>query len=487
MDFVPDDRLFFAPALTWQPSADTSVTFLTNFQQDTSKFATLATAHGTLLPNPNGEIPTSRFLGTPDFDNLLLTSYQLGYLLQHKFTDDLIFRQNVRYHDVDRDFRFTYGFGDLLDNFTTWERESITSRQRVGIFALDNQLQYRWDMDRVKQTLLAGINYNDLTDDFRGGFHAVAPINIFNPVYGLPDPVATPFADDAQTLSQLGLYFQDQIKIDDRLVIMGGGRQDFVDSRFTRTDFYTPGQPRTTETQSPQAFTGRAGLLYLFDSGIAPYFSYSTSFSPVPGADRERRPFQPETAENYEVGIKYEPIDWKGLFTLALFDTLREGALIPDPDDPLFMVQLGQVRTQGAEVEGVVTLAEGLNLIANYTYLDPRNLHPRDPAQGPIPPAVPRNMGSIWAEYRVPSGDFAGLGVAAGMRHMGSTLDWTNDLTIPANTVMDAMLSYQVDRWRFSVNANNILDETFVAWCGGLDACAFGARRFILGSVRYSW
>jgi iron complex outermembrane receptor protein len=487
MDFVPDDRIFIAPALTWQPSADTSVTFLTNFQEDTSKFATLMPAYGTLLSNPNGKLPTSRFLGEPDFDNRVLTTYQVGYLLQHKLTDDLTFRQNLRYQDVDIDYRFTLGFGPLENNFTTWQRESITSRRGVGVFALDNQLQYRWDLDRVQQTLLAGINYNDLTDNFRGSFQTTAPINIFNPVYGRPDPGATPFANNAQTISQVGLYFQDQIKIDEHWVVMGGGRQDFVDSRFTSTDFFSPGQPRTTQTQSPNAFTGRAGLLYLFDFGLAPYFSYSSSFSPVPGATRQNQPFQPETAEQYEVGIKYEPIDWKGLFTLALFDTMRQGALTPDPVDPNFSVQTGKVHTQGIEVEGVTTLTDGLNLIANYTYLNPRNVSTNDPLQGPIPQDVPKNMGSIWAEYRVPTGDFAGLGIGAGMRYVGSTFDYSNDLTIPDYTLMDAMLSYQVDHWRFSVNANNILDRTYVAWCGDVDSCAYGQRRFILGSVRYSW
>ncbi|MFD2032417.1 TonB-dependent receptor domain-containing protein [Ancylobacter dichloromethanicus] len=39
----------------------------------------------------------------------------------------------------------------------------------------------------------------------------------------------------------------------------------------------------TEQDQDDSAFTGRVGLTYLFDNGIAPYFNYSTSFEPVIG------------------------------------------------------------------------------------------------------------------------------------------------------------------------------------------------------------
>jgi iron complex outermembrane receptor protein len=488
MDFVEDNRVFIAPAVTWQPNQDTSITVLANFQKDTSKFATLMPARGTLFSNPNGKIPTSRFLGDPNFDNRVLSTYQLGYLLEHKFTNDLTFRQNVRYQDVDIDYRFTFGYGRLRNGATTWQRESDITRRKVGVFALDNQLQYQWDMGRVRQTLLAGINYNDISEDFTGSYLDNTPINVFNPVYGNgPLGPATPFSDNTQTITQLGLYFQDQIKISDRWIVTGGGRQDFVQSDFASTDFFTEGQPRTKTSESPRAFTGRAGMLYLFDSGVAPYFNYSTSFSPVPGATRQNEPFKPETAEQYEVGVKYEPVDWKGLFTLALFDITRTGALTLDPVDPNFSVQTGEVHTQGIEVEGVTTLTDGLNLVTNYTYLNPRNTSTNDPRQGPVPQDVAKHMASLWAEYKVSGGFLDGLGIGAGMRYVGSTLNFNNRLTIPDYTLMDALLYYQVDHWRLSVNANNILDKVFVAYCGDIETCAYGERRFILGSVRYTW
>jgi iron complex outermembrane recepter protein len=36
VDFVNDDRIFFAPSLKWQPDADTSLTLLATYQRDTT-------------------------------------------------------------------------------------------------------------------------------------------------------------------------------------------------------------------------------------------------------------------------------------------------------------------------------------------------------------------------------------------------------------------------------------------------------------------
>ncbi|WP_323166808.1 TonB-dependent receptor domain-containing protein, partial [Pseudomonas bubulae] len=56
-----------------------------------------------------------------------------------------------------------------------------------------------------------------------------------------------------------------------------------------------------------EAFTGRVGLVYLFDNGLAPFVSYTESFLPLAGADVNKKPFEPSTGNQYEVGVKYQP------------------------------------------------------------------------------------------------------------------------------------------------------------------------------------
>ncbi|GAV35853.1 ferrichrome-iron receptor precursor [Roseomonas sp. TAS13] len=56
VDHVNDDRYFIAPAITWRPGADTTLTLLGRFQYDQGGSPIGLPAVGTLLPNRNGTI-----------------------------------------------------------------------------------------------------------------------------------------------------------------------------------------------------------------------------------------------------------------------------------------------------------------------------------------------------------------------------------------------------------------------------------------------
>ena len=97
---------------------------------------------------------------------------------------------------------------------------------------------------------------------------------MFAPVYTNTWTNDGPYDDKGIKQSQMGFYAQDQIKLG-RLSFLLGGRQDFVttdlDDRFNKS----------FATTDASAFTSRAAVMYNFDNGIAPYFSYAESFLPV--------------------------------------------------------------------------------------------------------------------------------------------------------------------------------------------------------------
>lgn len=107
----------------------------------------------------------------------------------------------------------------------------------------------------------------------------------------------------------------------------------------------------TTTRGKDSAFTGRAGLTYLFSNGIAPYVSYSQSFLPQAGFDSNNRAFDPTRGSQYEVGIKYQPVGGNSLYTMALFDLTKTNVLTRDPNDEsgFRFVQTGEVGSRGAE------------------------------------------------------------------------------------------------------------------------------------------
>ncbi|TIP97701.1 MAG: TonB-dependent receptor, partial [Mesorhizobium sp.] len=130
----------------------------------------------------------------------------------------------------------------------------------------------------------------------------------------------TPYKDDDTQQTQVGLYAQDQIKYENWALTIGG-RQDWA-----KTEILNKLEDSTSE-QSDSAFTGRVGLVYLSDIGLAPYLSYSTSFYPTIGTDTNGEAFKPETGEQYEVGVKYQPEGWNSFVTVAAFDLTRENVV----------------------------------------------------------------------------------------------------------------------------------------------------------------
>lgn len=492
VDFVNQKRVFIAPALTWKPDVDTTLTILSHYQRDKNGWGLqFLPAQGTVLPNPNGHIPSNRFVGEPSFDSYEPTQYSVGYLFEHRANDIWTLRQNARYAGLDNPNQpLVYGAG-LQADLRTYDRFGDFGRSKLDTVAIDNQAQAKFATGPLVHTLLLGLDHQRYTiKDFGMSFDAL-PIDIFNPVYGQPVTPGAPYRDTDQRQGQTGLYVQDQIKLGGWVLSLGG-RQDWAN---TKTDDLLGG---TTSTQSDRAFTYRAGLLYHFDNGVAPYVSYATSFLPVLSADAAGKPFLPQTGEQYEIGVKYQPPGWRAFVTVAAFDLTKQNVLTTDPNNQLFQVQTGEIRSRGIEVEMVASLNSELDLKAAYTYLDTKITADNDGNVGKTPYGVPRHSFALWADYTIRRGTFSGLGFGAGVSYIGETFGTDANtyqidgniypFIIPSITLADAAIHYDWGQFRFAVNAKNIFDKEYVSTCSSFEfGCFYGERRRVIGSVRYRW
>jgi iron complex outermembrane recepter protein len=101
VDHVPDDRVYIAPALTWRPSSQTSLTLLAHYQRNRTAYVYGLPAEGTLYTNVNGQIPSSRFVGEPDFDKYDGEIKSAGYLFEHTLSEGLKIRSSLRHVSAD--------------------------------------------------------------------------------------------------------------------------------------------------------------------------------------------------------------------------------------------------------------------------------------------------------------------------------------------------------------------------------------------------
>ncbi len=485
VDFVENDRVYFAPALTWTFSSNTNLTLLTSYQRDrTGTPAQFLPSSGTVLPNPNGQIPMHRFPGEPGFDKFDREQISAAYLFEHAASDTWTFRQNARYShlDVEYDTLFGVGFDPTANDQRTLARLSLATRPVTDAFTIDNQAQARFTTGPFGHTLLFGIDCQRNRFDDRLGFGSASSIDVYDPDYGVAVDIPA-FTVNTDTLQQqIGLYVQDQIKLYDQWVFLLGGRHDWADSEIEDRKANT-----TTELHDTE-FTGRAGLVYLSGIGLAPYASYSESFLPIAPAFGQT--FEPETGQQYEIGLKYEPPGANAFVTLAAFDLRRQNTLTGVATIP---VQAGEIRTRGVELEGVASLDFGLDLIATYTYLDAEITESNDGDEGQRPLGVPEHAASLWAGYTIQSGALARLGFGGDVRYEGSSTG--NNIPSVGNpifevsdyTLVDAVAHYDWKNLRIAVNAQNLFDKEYVAQCGGPTSCFYGAARQIVGSIRYRW
>lgn len=486
VNFTPDNNYFIAPSFTWKPDADTTFTVLASASKQDTRGINFLPYQGTVTNAPFGKIPTSFFVGDPNVDKFTREQEMLGYLFERNLTDDLTFRQNARFAHIDLTYRGFVGNGWDNINTATMGRYNWYAKNTANQADLDNQLEYRVNTGPVEHTLLFGVDLKGYQiDDYQAfNFGTVPSINVFNPAYGLDIPLTgAPFRNFLLTQKQAGTYVQDQMKLGNFTLVLSG-RNDWVETTQAARD-----TGANIAQRDDSRFSGRAGLIYNFDNGIAPYVSYSTSYNPIIGLNAQNRLFLPETAKQAEIGVKVAPKGFDGYFTASVFDLKRQNIATTDPSNVLLQNQTGEVTSRGIELEAVANATSELKLIGAFTAYHLFTSKDLDPSLvGKTPTNTPEMLISGWADYTFRDGPLEGLGFGGGVRYVGSSwADTGNTLEVPAVVLGDLAVHYEWQNWRTAINVINLTDKIYVASCASASSCFYGDRRRITASLAYKW
>lgn len=455
---MPNDRRYIAPSVTWQPDTDTKLTILGDYLEDEVGW--------NFFKTKEGRIPTHTFLGDPAFDRYKQKQYSIGYQFEHRFNEVWQVKQNLRWASLDLDAKYVY----YDEPGRIWERRD----DRLDSFAVDNQAIGEFDTGDIEHKVLIGLDYQRMASKTRVT-NGLAP-------EGQPiDMTAFIESENSrQKVSQTGIYLQDQIMYQDRWLLTLGGRYDWAETE-------TRNLLQNTVTNSDDtAFTGRVGLTYLFENGLAPYVSYSTSFQPTPGLTSGGTPYKPTEGQQYEVGVKYQPTA-NSMVTLAAYDLTQTNVLTADPDGaPGNRIQTGEISARGIELEGTADLTDNFKLRAAYTYQDMEVTKSNTGNVGKRPMTTPEHQASLWGDYTIKEGMFNGLGFGAGLRLTGSSYaDEQNTIKNKSSAFVDASIHFERDGTRLAINATNLFDKQ-VANCSFGD-CYWQQGRTIIGTLTRRW
>lgn len=492
-DHNKEERYTIAPAVSIDFTEDTSLTLQAYLQHDPNGgYHGGNPADGMLHPRNGLRLSDHFFEGEPGIDNYERTQQSFSYQFEHRFNDVFTARQNFRYQDSDvsMDQVYSAGWADADSNILN--RAYTGGDERLHSYIIDNMLQAEFFTGAAKHTLLLGADYQRRKADVTWRYGSVDPLDASNPQYGQGNLQVLGENRYQRRLQQTGVYLQDLLELDQWRFSLGL-RQDWVKVSEENRDSNT----RVSDNRSN--FTTRAGVLYLFENGVAPYVSYSESFNPNTVSDQNGRPLAPTEGTQWEAGIKYQPPGTDNLFTASVFRIEQENLASKQPDENFYRA-VGEVRSQGLELEAHVQVTENLKLLGGYTFTDieysrsmPSLVAPGVDNNGNSPTQAPKQMLSLWADYNFHQGPLDGLRLGGGMRYVGySWVDAENSMKVPSYTLFDASVGYDMGKVGLKgvdvrLNANNLTNETYIASCASLNYCYMGEERNVSATVSYQF
>ncbi|MDW7549162.1 TonB-dependent siderophore receptor [Pseudoalteromonas sp. McH1-7] len=502
-DYVDDNTLMLAPSFTWLASDETKVTVLANLQRNESGSSTQFFPHeGTILPAKYGQIPSERFVSEPGWDKYDTEQQAITAIIEHSFDLDTHIKFSGRYSDSTAEYRTIYSWPPKFeaDKRTVNRIASLTDSSARSL-TMDLQFHKYLELDALKLTMVSGVDYQNADTDSDRGRGVAAPLDLYNPVYGLSTELPTAVVDNPEnTLNnkQLGAYAQVTAEVNN-WVLNAALRYDDVSNQLQ-----TEGANKNSQT----ATTGRIGVLYQFENGLAPYASYSESFKAVFGQKAQGGAYKPLEGEQVELGLKYQPAGTEHLITASIFEIKDKNQV--RKVSPEFEVQDGEIEVKGFELEAQLEW-QHLDVYAAYSYSDTeqditplssmelfaaQDLRTLITDDAPLS-ATPKHLASIWATYRADN-LLPGLKFGAGVRHVGETYDGSRTIVLNGQTLheqlvtdnfnlIDMMIGYDIDQYQFSLQIDNVSDKTVITSCLYRGDCFYGQRRTVSANVKYKF
>ena len=487
-DHINNDKVYVAPALTWRPDDDTSLTLLSFYQKTETGFSAPLPYQLTKgVGEGRFQIGRHDFIGEPDYDEMNGEMSAIGYEFEHRFDEHTRISNKLRYYQSAVTWRYlqvnTAGIATAQTTGILRRQYSDREERSRGL-ASDTNIESKWQFGDWQHTFLLGFDGYDTSYDSHNFRGTAQSLNLATYQYGQPVVVnknpATDRGSQIDTL-QKGIYFQDQIKFDERWILLLGGRHDWADQH---TELFRNG---FDSGKSDEATTWRAGLVYKADNGLAPYISYSESFFPVAGANKADQSFVPTEGKQYEIGIRYQPEGSATLLSAAVYQLEQKNVLSQDRTDSNYSVQVGKVRSRGFELEAKTEVSPNLSLIASYAYIDARITQSDIASEiGQRSEDTPYHQAALWADYRLAALGVPQLRIGGGARYKGTTQASGVPSSMPAYTLYDARASYEIDpHWEVALNANNVTNKRYT-YCE-FAICRYGDERQLVSSLTYRW
>jgi iron complex outermembrane receptor protein len=501
--------MVIAPSFSFIPNDKTSVNVDIVYQDNKTRFdrgqPIFGGSQGTDLYST--EISQAVGKRNDHHDELFMTATMS---LQHKFNDNIAFNTSYMRSLYDEDLlehrgANAYGVdanGDELRDMIAMQ--AITRLFKTYTANLTSYFTSNFKTGPIKHKLLVGYDHIDnvFNDDnstirARGYLSAdglttynsydperrdrymirdnmpvpnVPHLNLRNPDYGISEMynyISAPVDEPGSQSYINGLYLQEQMTFG-RFQALLGLRQEFY------TDIINHGRADETKTRQ-DALIPRLGLVFTALKNLNLYATYTQGYLPqlagtIGNPAIYGGPFDPLKSNMVEAGAKADLLDNRLSLTAALYQIVQNNILVTalDPVNADALRQIGQQRARGFELDLNGEVTRNLNVTANFSYNLARITESSEETEiGRLMPNAPKSQGGFWAKYLFKETKLKDLGIAFGANYATERNTNTVGLQLPAYWLASGALYYQVDKFKISLNANNLFDKTY--WIGGSD------------------
>lgn len=267
----------------------------------------------------------------------------------------------------------------------------------------------------------------------------------------------------------MSAYVSDVLNITNKLSVMASLRLDYFDGKTSQYD--------GVETKGQIALSPKFGAVYqIVENKVSVFGNYMNGFqnvapttvADIDGSNPRTKEFDPEQANQIEVGLKTSLYKDIISASVSYYDIRVKDRVITDPNNINNSIQGGEVESKGVEVSIVANPIKGLNVIAGFSHNDAEvtKESPGDGYLGLRPEeAGPETLVNFWANYTVTNGQLKGFGIGFGGNYAGEykTLNraTTGTFALPDYTVLNSALSYDNDKFNLSLKLNNMLNEKY--------------------------
>jgi iron complex outermembrane recepter protein len=388
--------------------------------------------------------------------------------------------------------RFDYIFGRWEsdeDSLQDWDGtpDLLYHTRRPGEWKQDShEMRLTWD-DGGAFSMVGGLFFWDSEYESRMRSY----IGFLDLANGAPnDPgLVSLIADIPQTTRQttesMAAFFEADYRFTDKLTLTLGGR--YTEDEKTSEQYgevFTVADGRTSHPKKEwDEFTPKVGLRYAVDDNIMLYATYSRGYRAggfngrVASVEEAFQPYDPETIDNYEIGIKSELLDNRLRLNATVFNMdykdKQEELQLPssetDTGQKTVVANPSTATIRGIELEAMAYLNENFSVRANLGYLDSEyddfvfqdSEGTNVDFSGLEFRRAPDFTGTVDATYEW---DVAGgnAWIRGSYRYIGShhtSVTNNDELENDSQGIVDASINYAINNLQFSIFGRNLSDE----------------------------